>query len=238
MNKNEELDALALRIKECANICGGIGKLSLTSGVPRRTIDYYISEGTEPKWSNLVLIANAAGVNHEWLMVGTGPKLRGDYQSGVDCVKEEEPAPYAADIADEYALIPGYSIQVSAGPGALAGSEDVSRKLAFRRKWLNYKGLHEKDLVVVFAKGDSMEPTISDNNTIMVDTSDRSPQDGRMYVIRVDGHLVVKRTSLVPGQGVLLISDNKDYPPNLVKFDGNMPDLEVIGRVVWVGKDY
>ncbi|MDO6750036.1 S24 family peptidase, partial [Gilvimarinus sp. 1_MG-2023] len=78
-------------------------------------------------------------------------------------------------------------------------SEEVSRKLAFRRKWLKFKGLHEKDLVVVFAKGDSMEPTISDNNTIMVDTSDTSPQDGRMYVIRVDGHLLVKRTQILPG---------------------------------------
>ena len=89
----------------------------------------------------------------------------------------------------------------------------------------------------MFAKGDSMEPTISDNNTIMVDTSDAVPQDGRMYVIRVDGHLLVKRTQIVPGQGVQLLSDNKDYPPMLVKMIEGDESIQFIGRVVWIGKD-
>ena len=89
---------------------------------------------------------------------------------------------------------------------------------------------------MVFTKGDSMEPTIADNNTLMVDTSDTDPQDGGIYVIRNDGHLLVKRTQIAPGQGVWLISDNKEYKEVLVKFD-KTEDLEVIGKVVWIGKD-
>ncbi|MCY0966168.1 LexA family transcriptional regulator [Parathalassolituus penaei] len=199
-------------------------------GVSESVVRRWRDGTSEPSRKNLEAIAKASGVNIEWLVLGTGS------MTGAEAPQAAQDE--AESIHDEYAFIPGYNIQVSAGHGTLAGSEEVSRKLAFRRKWLKFKGLNEKDLVVVFAKGDSMEPTISDNNTIMVDTSDKSPQDGRMYVIRVDGHLVVKRTSLVPGQGVLLISDNKDYPPHLVKFDGSNPDLEVVGRVVWVGKDY
>ncbi|MFK4751483.1 LexA family transcriptional regulator [Oceanobacter antarcticus] len=202
-------------------------------GVSESVVRRWRDGTSEPSRKNLEAIAKASGARIEWLVLGTGTMTNSDQ---VDGHVKESAAGYK--IEDDYAFIPGYNIQVSAGPGRFAGSEEVSRKLAFRRKWLNFKGLHEKDLAVVFAKGDSMEPTISDNDTIMIDTSDTRPQDGRMYVIRVEDSLVVKRVSLVPGQGVLLISDNKDYPPNLVKFNGSNPDLEVIGRVVWVGKDY
>ena len=218
------------RISHLADSHKSVSAFAREIGVSESVVRKWRDGTSEPSRKNLEAIAKASGVNIEWLVLGTG------FMTGSDApqaVQEE-----AESIHDEYAFIPGYNIQVSAGPGAIAGEEEVSRRLAFRHKWLKFKGLNEKDLVVVFAKGDSMEPTISDNNTIMVDTSDTSPQDGRMYVIRVDGHLVVKRTALVPGQGVKLISDNKIYGEQLVKFDDNNPDLEVIGRVVWVGKDY
>jgi phage repressor protein C with HTH and peptisase S24 domain len=218
------MNELASRIRKCAEICGGIGILAQKTAIPRRTLDSYLAGSSEPKWSNLKAIGLAASVDFNWLVTGTG--------------NTDSDIPESEDLADEYAYIPGYSIQVSAGNGRLAGNEAVTRKLAFRQKWLKYRGLSEKNLVIVFAKGDSMEPTISDNNSIMVDRSDCDPQDGRMYVIRVDGHLLVKRTQIIPGHGVKLISDNKDYEPMLVKLDGSASDIEVIGRVVWIGKDF
>ncbi len=141
-----------------------------------------------------------------------------------------------AELSQEFALIPGYSIQVAAGSGALPDNEQPSRKLAFRRKWLRFRGLNEKDLVLVFAKGDSMEPTISDNNTVMIDTSQRELTDGSIYVIRTDHHLIVKRVQTLWNKGILLLSDNKEYKEQLVE-PSEADDLEVIGRVVWIGKD-
>ena len=229
MIKNETVMDLAQRIRECADLCGGVGALAQKSAIPRRTLDSYLAGGSEAKWSNLCAVAKAANVNWQWLMDGTGP------MTGV-FVREESPS-YSINKEDDYAFIPGYSIQVSAGLGITTDDESVTRRLAFRRNWLKFRGLNEKELVVVFAKGDSMEPTISDNNTIMVDTSDAVPQDGRMYVIRVDGHLLVKRTQIVPGQGVQLLSDNKDYPPMLVKMIEGDESIQFIGRVVWIGKD-
>ncbi len=142
----------------------------------------------------------------------------------------------AINLSQEFALIPGYSVQVSTGHGAFPADEKPSRKLAFRRKWLKYRGLSEKDLVLVFAKGDSMEPTISDNNTLMIDTSQRELTDGSIYVIRTDHHLIAKRVQTLLGQSLLLLSDNKAYQPIEVKMS-EATDLEVIGRVVWIGKD-
>lgn len=142
----------------------------------------------------------------------------------------------AAELSQEYALIPGYSVQVAAGAGAFPIDEQPTRRLAFRRKWLRYRGLHEKDLVLVFAKGDSMEPTISDNNTLMIDTNQRELTDGAIYVIRTNHHLIVKRVQTLLGDAILLLSDNPAYQPIEVQMS-EANDLEVIGRVVWIGKD-
>jgi phage repressor protein C with HTH and peptisase S24 domain len=179
---------------------------------------------SDPSRENLLSLANVSGVSIEWLVAGTGPI----YPHGNDLTSDrEEP---------EFAFIRGYDVQLTAVTGISTDNEQATRRLAFRHQWLKYRGLNEKDLVMVFTKGDSMEPTISDSNTLMVDTSDTEPQDGGIYVIRNDGHLLVKRTQVAVGQGVWLISDNKEYKEQLVRFEDTL-DLEVIGRVVWIGKD-
>lgn len=164
------------------------------------------------------------GINANWLLTGEGEMLLNDK------------LPSASQIEmSEFALIPGYNIQISAGNGSQGEQEQVTRKLAFRHKWLKFKGLKEKDLVLVFAKGDSMEPTISDNNTLMLDTNQQILQDGHIYVIRTNDHLVVKRVQNTLN-GFYLISDNKEYKEIELTYN-EADDLQVIGRVVWIGKD-
>ncbi|MGD9861506.1 MAG: helix-turn-helix transcriptional regulator [Marinobacterium sp.] len=142
----------------------------------------------------------------------------------------------ATELAQEFVLIPGYNVQVSTGHGAFPADEKPSRKLAFRRKWLRYRGLNEKDLVLVFARGDSMEPTISDNNTLMIDTSNTELSNGLIYVIRVNSHLVAKRVQTLTNRDIMLLSDNETYKPEVLKPE-QLQDLAVIGKVVWIGKD-
>lgn len=184
--------------------------------------------GSIPSADKAAVIAKVGNVNLEWLATGCGPMER-THATNVD--RQDQ----GSSIESEFALIPGYSVQVSAGSGAFPDHEQPSRRLAFRHKWLRYRGLNEKDLVLVFAKGDSMEPTIEDNNTLMIDTSQRELNDGAIYVIRSNDHLIVKRVQRLLNQAVLLISDNRAYQPIQVNLDTD--DLQVIGRVVWIGKD-
>lgn len=141
-----------------------------------------------------------------------------------------------ADITSEFALIPGYRIEVSAGPGSAINDDKPTRYLAFRHKWLRFRHLKPDNLALVFARGDSMEPTIHDNNTVMIDTSQTELVDGSIYVIRTDNHLVVKRVQKLINKGVLLLSDNKEYKEQMLEAS-EANDLAVIGRVVWIGKD-
>lgn len=70
------------------------------------------------------------------------------------------------------------------------------------------------------AKGDSMEPTISDNETVMVDTSERKLRNGHIYVIRNGDHLLVKRI-----QTLWKVAESGSMPSVSTKFSEKATDL-------------
>lgn len=138
---------------------------------------------------------------------------------------------------DEYAYIPMYDVEVSAGNGAAAyGVAEPANHLAYRKDWLKLRGLFSKDLNCVTARGDSMEPTIHSKDTLLVDTSKNNPRDGQIYVIRSGDTLWVKRIQKQIDGSLLLISDNSTYPPMPLMLSDH-PDIQVIGQVVQISKD-
>ncbi|MEZ8054356.1 S24 family peptidase [Vibrio atlanticus] len=137
---------------------------------------------------------------------------------------------------EEFALIPGYRIQVSAGHGSLNPEQlEPTRHLAFRRKWLKFRGFKEKDLAIVWAKGDSMEPTIHNNDTLVVNMARKKPSDGHIYIFRNGEELFVKRYQSVLGAW-RLISDNPLYDNQDIPKD-EQHQFEVIGQVIHIAKD-
>jgi phage repressor protein C with HTH and peptisase S24 domain len=137
--------------------------------------------------------------------------------------------------ASELVLVPYVSAMASAGPGALAFDERVSARLAFRNDWLReLTGGSPAGLSVISVTGDSMMPTLSDGDDILVDCNDGADRlrDG-IYVLRVDDMLNVKRLAMKPGGGFEIRSDNPAYPSWA---DCDLATLSVIGRVVWAGR--
>jgi phage repressor protein C with HTH and peptisase S24 domain len=149
---------------------------------------------------------------------------------------QDQCAVYGNQFLEEFALIPGYRVQVSAGHGTLTqGEMEPCRHLAFRRKWLQWRGFAEKELAIVWAKGDSMEPTIANNDTLVVHLGRTHPVDGHIYVVRNDDQLWVKRLQVLPSAW-LLLSDNKHYEPIKVPKD-EQHNFDVIGQVVHIAHD-
>lgn len=137
---------------------------------------------------------------------------------------------------EEFTLIPGYRVQVSAGHGAIASEgETPCRYLAFRRKWLKWRGFSEKELVIVWCTGESMEPAIYNNDTLVVHTGMIKPVDGGIYVLRNDDQLWVKRIQSLPNAWMLL-SDNPRYPPIEVPKD-EQHNFQIVGKVVHIAHD-
>ncbi|WP_417345759.1 XRE family transcriptional regulator [Ferrimonas sp.] len=190
-------------------------------GISDTTIAKYLSGDTDPTLGKLEMIADACGVSLAWLVTGQEEKAAEVLSSEFD---------------EEYALIDGFHASVSTGHGTSWDNEPVRRKLAFRKKWLSYRKLQPESLKVVFAKGDSMEPTIHSGDSILVDVSIQTLSDGSIFVLSLGGDLYAKRLSRRFDGGIEIISDNKEYDKQIVPAD-ELEQLDIIGKVVWIGKD-
>lgn len=136
---------------------------------------------------------------------------------------------------DELEMIPYYEIYASAGYGSFnLDAYEPDDYIGLSRRWLNQRGFRINHLTFFQAEGDSMYPTISDGDALLIDLSEKMPKDGRIYILRHGDQTLVKRVQGIRN-GIRLISDNKAfYDPVDLTFDESL-DLEVIGRVVHIG---
>lgn len=120
----------------------------------------------------------------------------------------------------------------SAGPGRLAEDEARRHPAALDPALLRQLGVRAEAASMIRVEGDSMEPTLSDGDEILVDRDRREVRGrGGIFVIRADGALMVKRLRPAVG-GVEVLSDNSAYPVRRFGWG----KAEVIGRVVWFSR--
>lgn len=162
--------------------------------------------------------ARAFKVSPEWLMFG----------------RDSPAAPSEAPPASSD-LVPVYNVAASAGYGALVDDqEEIIDRLSFPPGYLRrITSANPRDLAIIAVKGDSMAPTLCDNDIVMIDTSKRDLSFDGLFVLRDGGaSLLVKRIGRGPRRGtVLLISDNRTYRD----MDRDISDIDVVGKVVWRG---
>lgn len=131
--------------------------------------------------------------------------------------------------------VPRLSLGASAGPGSLDEDERAAGVLAFDAGWLRGLGVRPQRVSIIRVDGESMAPTLSDGDEIMVDHEDEADRlrDG-VYVLRLDGVLMVKRIAMGPRRGFFsVLSDNPHYP-NWTEIDPAL--VSIVGRVVWTGR--
>ncbi|WP_446653433.1 S24 family peptidase [Blastomonas sp.] len=138
--------------------------------------------------------------------------------------------------SSETALVPMHDIAFSAGHGAegiIRGTSDASAQ--FPEYWLREQFGKVDGLRLVKASGDSMEPTITDGQWVMIDVG-RQVGDG-IFAVRVGDDLFIKRLQFQTSR-VLAISDNPSYELFVInlKDKADREAFQVIGRVVWTGK--
>lgn len=126
--------------------------------------------------------------------------------------------------------IPRIDATASAGPGGLVEDDLGDGVLRVDAALLRQLRVRADRASMVTVAGDSMAPTLSDGDTILVDRGDRRGVSGAIHVVRHDGVLLVKRLARVP-DGVELVSDNPAYPPIAIP---GAPDI--VGRVVWLSR--
>ena len=209
-------------------------KCDISEGTLRR----YLMEETYPPLDTLRKISEVSGYSLGWLASGEGPEKRGELSvvggegagEAVYSIVEHDELP------EGYTRLPRYEVAASAGAGALVQGEQIVDYVSFKTAWLKIGlGISPQGAVLISVKGDSMEPTLSNGDLVLIDTSTRKIEDNAIYVINYDDALLVKRIQRKYDRSVMIMSDNKSYGDEAVQ--GNLVDqLQVIGRVVWYGR--
>ena len=127
--------------------------------------------------------------------------------------------------------IPLRDIDLAAGAGAVVESEEVVGHLAFSADWLKQRGIDSENASIVRVTGRSMEPTLLEGSSVLVDETRRRRRAGEIFAVRRADGGVVKRLAKDERGRWLLTSDNPRYDP--VPWS---PDDEIVGQVRWTAR--
>ena len=209
---------------------------------PRTVLERLIRERREDYAGLSRLIGRNAAYVQQFIKRGVPRKLaendRGKLANYFGIDEELLGGPRRAPTADAVDLvpIPRYRVAAAAGHGTITGREDKIAEVGFSGRWLErLSSAHPRDLSIIQVEGDSMTPTLSPGDDIMVDhsASRRKVTDG-IYVLRRDDTLLVKRIALHPVNATLTIAS--DNPAYASWPDCKPEDIDIVGRVVWAGR--
>ncbi|MAC82884.1 MAG: peptidase S24 [Arcobacter sp.] len=133
------------------------------------------------------------------------------------------------DSTDKYWIKYFPEVAVSAGGGAYESDDDFE-SLEVPAYFIDRLGGKDnlKNIDAINVVGDSMEPTLNDDNIIFLDkTKNDCSRDGIYAFTTVHG-LFVKRIQKRVDGNLDIISDNKDYPSQVL----NNSDIKIVGKVI------
>jgi len=188
---------------------------------------------------NLIPAAKYLGVTPEWLVTGRGQMT--------PSITETRLTPTIWDNESEvdgekFFWAPMEPEEVNGGP---TGSDNHEERYEapFRRSWLASEGVKPQDFAVMRVSGRSMEPALWDGNVVGIDKGKRRIIDGRIYVVRLDDHPMVKAIRRdIDAKQLVLVSYNADksmFPDIRIDEDQAAGRLQVVGIVFWqAGKPF
>lgn len=142
---------------------------------------------------------------------------------------------YPGQQVAEYELIPKTS--ALAGAGSSFVTEDEPEGLfAFRKDFLGTMRI-SKNSVLLDVLGDSMEPTLRNGDTILIDRSDTQINEGQIYLVSFQQQLLIKRIFRAVAGGLVLKSDNKFFPDTPIPQE-YLEDFVVWGRMRWMARTF
>ena len=179
--------------------------------------------------------AKELGVSIDYLFGLTDdPAPAADRNGVTHAIAETRAAHEASDYAaSERRPVEILEVASAAGVGAEVFDETPVGLLWFRNDWLDRHGIDPKQCNIISVRGDSMKPTIPDGCSILVDRKRREPQEDRIYVMRTEEGLVVKRLGLDEQGRWEIRSDNPDWESHLMLYG-----TDIVGEVRWSAVTY
>lgn len=171
-------------------------------------------------------IADALGVNVEWLVTGEGNMIKPNIISLDNADSDKLPAGFVQ--------IPEYKICFGAGEAEEPTYEEIQDCVPayFRSSFFSDRGINPKNCKRFKVIGDSMIPLINDGDYITVDCTPKDYiENNQIYALVFDHSLRIKR--LIKSFKTLTIrSDNSIYPDEVLTLEEAAQMIHIIGKVI------
>lgn len=178
--------------------------------------------------AEIKILVDDLNINPVWLATREGEILRHSSKESVSEVNNSS--------LTDFVMVPRYDVSASAGGGQIIHSEQIVDHLAFRDGWVSRMGLNRGKLALISVTGDSMSPSLQNNDLVLIDLRVKSLGSDDIYAIQHRGHLLIKRIQIKMDGTIIVISDNPIYGSEVLK-PGNEENFIVVGRVVWFGRE-
>lgn len=213
------------RIRERLEAVGlSQAELARRVGISQPSINHLIRRGAGGS-SHLHKIARELQTTPAYLSGETGDPSEGAL-----------PVPTPETIAEQLGmtLIPEIDLAFALGGGSFVDGYVATTMVPYRTDWLHrFTRGEPADVFLTRGDGDSMMPTILDDDDVIVNRSDRiiSKQD-RIWALGYGDLVSIKRVRRMADGTFHLVSDNPNVTPIIAYED----ELRIIGRVIWVGR--
>ncbi len=218
-------------------------EFALLLGVSQNMISRYeggeVTPGLDKLNRIIEITCEKSGRDINWLVSGRVVGSNNSVDSSNTVAGPAIPLKVSSDdsaLREDFFLLPLYDVFASSGAGSFVDRESVVGHLAFSREWIESESLNPASLKLIRTQGDSMSPTISNGDTLLVDHGVNAVEDDAIYVIRIDDTLMVKRLQKLLNGGVCIKSDNPNYSDHISPPSEATELLRVVGRVVWIGR--
>lgn len=130
-----------------------------------------------------------------------------------------------------FVKIPKVRLRLSAGIQGFQTEPEThdGSTLSVHQSWIARNGFNRENLMAIRVKGESMEPTLYEDDLVIINLADKTLVDGQVYAINYEGEAVIKRLVREGGQWYLS-SDNPS--PRYGRRSCRGAECIVIGRVV------
>jgi len=147
--------------------------------------------------------------------------------------REMLPTPY--NNRGYFDFVPMAEAKLNAGGGHVVISEQYGELYAFRKDWLRQVATSAHNIVLMMVEGESMTPTISDGDTVMIDMGRIRIKSGSIFAIGIEDTIIIKRLEYLVNGRIRIISDNRqEYAP----YEADSKEIRIIGEVIWCAKQF
>ncbi len=178
-------------------------------GIAKSSMHNILKSGRPPGADQLIKISSATGVTIDWLLTGEKSLTTSMFDEA------------GKNKADDLIWL------------TIVGQNNLTHKdrMPFSQEWLSHYSTELNNIVVVFQSGDSMEPTLSKNDLLLIDKSKKDISHAGIYVVKNNDSYEAKRIQFGKTSEILLGNDNSRYTDITIKKEGQK-QLCIIGKVI------